>query len=131
MKKILVIEDDPVVATVYRRFLEGNGFQIHIATDGAKGLERMTSFAPDAVVLDLMMPKMNGIDVLKNLRAREAHRDLPVIVLTNACIPAFVEQAMQAGANYVMDKSKDTPSSILAAIQRLLDTVPDTLGRVN
>jgi chemosensory pili system protein ChpA (sensor histidine kinase/response regulator) len=131
MKKILVIEDDPVVATVYRRFLEGNGFQIDIATDGAKGLERMTSFAPDAVVLDLMMPKMNGIDVLKNLRAREAHRDLPVIVLTNACIPAFVEQAMQAGANYVMDKSKDTPSSILAAIQRLLDTVPDTLGRVN
>jgi chemosensory pili system protein ChpA (sensor histidine kinase/response regulator) len=119
--KILVIEDDQVVGIVYQRFLQSHGFEVEVATDGLKGLERVAEFLPDAVLLDLMMPKLGGIDVLKNLRADEAFRELPVVVMTNACVPAFVEQARQAGANYVFDKSKDSPVAILGALQTLLD----------
>jgi CheY-like chemotaxis protein len=124
MKKILVIEDDPIVGTVYRRFLESHGFAVEVATDGAKGLEQLPAYQPDAVILDLMLPKVGGIAVLMTLRAQEAYRDLPIVVLTNASVPAFIEQAMQAGANHVFDKAKDTPTAILGGLQRLLECSP-------
>lgn len=125
MKKILVIEDDPIVGTVYRRFLESHGFAVEVATDGAKGLEQLQTCQPDALILDLMLPKVSGISVLMTVRAQEAYRDLPILVLTNASVPAFVQQAVQAGANHVFDKAKDTPAAILAALQRLLKYVPE------
>ena len=62
--------------------------------------------------------------VLMTIRTQEVYRDLPIVVLTNACVPAFVEQALQAGANYVFDKSIDTPVAILGGIQRLLEVSP-------
>jgi len=126
MKKILVIEDDPIVATVYKRFLESHGLAVEVATDGAKGLERLPVYQPDAVILDLMLPKVGGMAVLITLRAQAAYRDLPIVVLTNASVPAFIEQAMQAGANYVFDKAKDTPTAILGGLQRLLERCPAT-----
>ena|SRR6185436_2688659 len=124
MKKVLVIEDDPIVGTVYKRFLEAHGLAVEIATDGAKGLDQLPAYRPDAVILDLMLPKVGGIAVLMTLRAQEAYRELPIIVLTNASVPAFIEQALQAGANYVFDKAKDPPTAILAGLQRLLDYSP-------
>ncbi len=124
MKKILVIEDDPVSGTVYQRFLQAHGFITEVAKDGLAGLERLTIFQPDAVLLDMMMPKLGGVDVLKRIRSQEATRDLPVIVLTNAAVPAFVDQAMQAGANHVFDKSKATPSGMLGLLQRMLHIDP-------
>src|ERR1041385_4731874 len=112
MKKVLIIEDDPVAGHIYRRFLDKNEFVTDLATNGADGLDRVTAFAPDAILLDLMMPKVGGIAVLNTLRAQEKYRDLPVIVLTNAAVPAFVEQATKAGASQVLDKSKTSPAVI-------------------
>lgn len=122
MKKVLIIEDDPIVGNVYKRFLEAHGFAIELATDGAKGLEQLPICQPDAVILDLMLPKVGGISVLMTLRAHESYRDLPIIVLTNASVPAFVQQALQAGANHVFDKAKDTPTAVLGGLQRVLES---------
>jgi CheY-like chemotaxis protein len=122
MKKILIVEDDPVVGLVYQRFLEKHGFETDLARDGAQGLERLPVFEPDAVLLDLMMPKVGGIVVLSTIRADEAYRHLPVIVLTNACVPAFIQQATKAGANHVLDKSKVTPQSIVELLNTLFET---------
>ena len=127
MQKILIIEDDPVAGAVYKRFLQANGYAIELAIDGAEGLERLAAFAPDAVVLDLMMPKISGMDVLQTLRAQEAFRELPVIVMTNAYVPAFVDQAIQAGASHVFDKSNDTPAAILGMLQSLLESAAQKL----
>src|SRR5688572_7607172 len=60
MKKILIIEDDPVFGLVYEKFLTTHGFSVRVARDGAAGLEQLNTFRPDAVLLDLMMPKLNG-----------------------------------------------------------------------
>src|SRR6187431_600210 len=98
VKKILIIEDDPVARTVYQRFFQANGFTAEVASDGIKGLEQVTAFEPDVLLLDLIMPRLGGIEVIKKLRAQDAYRELPILVLTNACIPAYVDQAVQAGA---------------------------------
>lgn len=124
MKKVLVIEDDPVAGTVYQRFLQGHGFIAERAKDGLAGLDQIATFQPDAVLLDMMMPKMGGVDVLKRIRANEISRELPVIVLTNAAVPAFVDQAIQAGANHVIDKAKASPANIMALLQSMLHIDP-------
>jgi CheY-like chemotaxis protein len=121
MKKILIIEDDPIMGHVCGRLLTKLGFAIELATDGAKGLERLTVFQPNAVLLDVMMPKKNGIDVLNSIRAQEAFRDLPVIVLTNACVPSLIEQVTKAGATHIFDKSKFNPLAISELLRAVLD----------
>lgn len=120
VKKILIVEDDLVVGTGYQRFLQAHGFETEVAVDGLLGMEKLASFQPDAVVLDLIMPRLGGIEVLKRLRKQEFFNDLPVVVLTNACVPVYMEQAKQAGANHILDKSKDPPSALLSVLQSLL-----------
>lgn len=129
MKKILVIEDDPIMGMVCQKLLSRHGFDIEVANDGVKGLERLGIFQPDAVLLDMMMPHKNGVEVLYAIRAQPAYLNLPVIVLTNACVPAVIEQASKAGATHILDKSKFSPLSITELLRGLLDTGPET--RVN
>jgi CheY-like chemotaxis protein len=124
MRKILMVEDDPVVGHVYLRFLEKAGFVVDLAKDGVQGLERLATFQPDAVLLDLMMPKLGGVAVLSTVRAQESYRDLPIIVLTNACVPAFIDQATRAGANHVFDKSKVTPLAIVELLNTIFEASP-------
>lgn len=132
MKKILVIEDDPIMAHICQRLLAKHEFEVEVANDGAKGLERVNEYKPDLVLLDLMMPKANGVEVLTRLRAQEAFRDLPVIVLTNACVPTLIEQAKNAGATRILDKSKFNPVAITELLRGLLDVAPGTrLGVVS
>ena len=119
-KKILIIEDDPVIGRVCERLLAKHGFIVELACDGVSGLDRLNTFQPDLILLDLMMPKVNGVEVLKRLRAQEAFRDLPVIVLTNACVPMLVSQAAEAGANHILDKSKLNPIALTELLRGLL-----------
>lgn len=122
MKTILLIEDDQVVRTVYQRFLQSHGFAVELAVNGEEGLAKMARCTPDAVVLDVMMPKVDGISVIYAIRVQENLHKLPVLVLTNAAIPTFIEQALQAGANYVFDKGKDSPLAVVQMIQTLIQS---------
>lgn len=121
MKKILVIEDDPVMGVVCQRLLSRHGFGVEIANDGVKGLERLPEFQPDAVLLDMMMPKKNGMEVLKAIRSQEAYQRLPIIVFTNACVPVMVEQATQAGATHILDKARFNPVAVIELLRGLTD----------
>ena len=123
-KKVLIVEDDSVMGFVVQRLLEKHDYETELAGDGAKGLERMGAFRPDAVILDLMMPKMNGTEFLKGARSQEAFKDLPIIVLTNAAVPMLVEQASNAGATKVLDKSKFNPVAVIELLRALLHTGP-------
>lgn len=121
-KSVLLIEDDPIVTKIYGRFLEANGFAVRIAKSGAGGLEALSSETPDAVILDWMMPQVNGLAVLKAIRANERLRTLPVIVFTAAHVPALVEQALTAGANRVFDKTNDKPIAVTGYLHDLFGT---------
>ena len=120
MSKVLIIEDDPIVAHIYRTRLEKEGFEIETCNDGQAGFYRTHEFHPDAVLLDLMLPKMNGIEILKKLRAQPTFARVPVIVFTNAYVPNMIQEAFSAGASQVFNKATLTPRQILDALQQLL-----------
>jgi CheY-like chemotaxis protein/HPt (histidine-containing phosphotransfer) domain-containing protein len=121
MKNLLIIEDDAVVARVYRTSVEKHGFAAEVCTDGQSGLQRAQEHKPDAILLDIMLPKINGLELLKRLRNENGFASLPIIVLTNAYIPNVVQEAFNAGASQVFNKANVTPRHILDALEQLLN----------
>ena len=98
MNKILIIEDDQIVANIYRNKFALDGFQVEVALDGQVGLEMVRSFRPDAVVLDLMLPRLTGVELMKRIRSEPGCGQLPLIVFSNTYLTAMVEEAWKAGA---------------------------------
>src|SRR5947209_4071500 len=101
MNKVLIIEDDPLTAHVYKTRLSKAGFEVHVAVDGTGGLQSVQECEPDIVLLDLMLPKMNGMDILKKLRSEPKFTQLPIIVFTSAYVPNMINEALLAGATLV------------------------------
>src|ERR1051325_8809856 len=116
MKKVLIIEDDPIVAHIYRTRLEKEGYSVEIAADGQSGFYRIHEFEPDAVLLDLMLPKMNGVEILKKIRAESRYAKTPVIVFTNAYVPNMINESFLAGATLVFNKATLTPRQIIDSL---------------
>ena len=98
-KTILFIEDDPLVLKLYKGRLEREGFRIESAEDGLVALELLPKIRPDLVLLDLMLPKLHGLEVLKFIRADVNLKGTPVIVLSNAYMEGLASKAIGAGAN--------------------------------
>ena len=120
MKKLLIIEDDPIIANIYRSLFEKENYQVEVAADGQAGFFRIHETKPDAVLLDLMLPIINGVDILKKIRAQRAFEKLPVIVFTNAYLPDMVAGAMKAGAIQVFNKASAAPRDITQAVNDAL-----------
>ena len=116
MKKILIIEDDPITAKIYRAMLEKQGCEVEVAADGQRGFERVSEFRPDALLLDLMLPKTSGTEIIQKIRALNCFRDLPIIAFTNAFVPGMVENALKAGATKVFNKSSLTRSMLIESL---------------
>ncbi len=117
MKKILIIEDDQIVANIYRNKFSIEGFQVEIANDGHLGLELVRSFRPDAVLLDLMIPKMTGVELMKEIRSEPDFEKLPVIVFSNTYLTNLVQDAWKAGATKCLSKSNCTPKQVIDVIR--------------
>ncbi len=121
-----MIEDDPVVAIVYQRFLKAHGFDTEVARNGEEGLQCLLKYHPDAVLLDLMMPKVNGLAVLASIRSDPSLTHVPVVVMTAAAIPMLIKMAKDGGANRVFDKSNDKPLAVVNYLHDLLRTTCDS-----
>src|SRR5439155_17754291 len=117
MKKILIIEDDQIVANIYRNKFSIEGFQVEIANDGHLGLELVRSFRPDAVVLDLMLPKLTGVELMKQIRSEPDFEKLPVIVFSNTYLTNMVQEAWKAGATKCLSKANCTPKQVLEVVR--------------
>jgi DNA-binding response OmpR family regulator len=120
MKKILIIEDDQLVGNIYRNKFSVEGFQVEIALDGLAGLERLRKFRPDAVILDLMLPKMTGVEVMKQIRAEPGFQNLPVIVFSNTYLTNMVREAWKAGATKCLSKANCTPRQVIEVVRSAL-----------
>jgi two-component system chemotaxis response regulator CheY len=120
MKTILFVDDDAVIVQVYRARLLREGFDVEVAQDGLTAMKLLMAEKPDLVVLDLMMPKFSGADVLKFIRAEPALKSTPVIILSNAYMTDLARQAADAGAELALLKSNCTPAQLLDAINKLL-----------
>ncbi len=128
MKKVLIIEDDPIVAHIYRTRLEKEGYEVEIASDGQSGFYRIHEVRPDAVMLDLMLPKMNGVDILRKIRAQKEFQQIPIIVFTNAYVPNMIHESLQAGATQVYNKASLTPRQILDALHNAIEFAAKAAG---
>ncbi len=120
MKKILIIEDDQIVGNIYRNKFSVEGFQVDTAMDGPAGLEMLRKFRPDAVILDLMLPKMTGVEVMKHIRSEPGFKNLPVIVFSNTYLTNLVQEAWKAGATKCLSKANCTPKQLLEVVRTAL-----------
>jgi two-component system, NtrC family, response regulator HydG len=116
--RILVVDDDSSARTAVRSLLESEGYQVDSAADGQAALERLAELPPDAIVTDLDMPVMNGMQLLAELRSRG--HDLPVIVVTSAAELRSAVEAMRAGATDYITKPVDF-DALLLAIERAVE----------
>jgi CheY-like chemotaxis protein len=116
--RVLLIEDDPEFAELYRLRLESDDYQVNWAPDGATGLAAAATWRPDLIFLDIRMPQMGGIQVLRELRSRDETRDVPVVVLSNYSDPDLRRQAGELGALEWVVKVDATPAGLSDRIAR-------------
>lgn len=119
-RKILFIEDDQIVANAYRNKLTIEGYQVEVALDGEVGRELIRSSRPDAILLDLMLPKVSGLDLLREIRQQPGLERVPVIVLSNTYLSSMVQAAWKAGATKCLSKVNCTPKQVLDVIRSLV-----------
>lgn len=124
MKRILIVDDNRMLANLYRSSLTAAGFSVETADDGEAGLAAARRTPPDLVLLDMMMPRMNGLEVLTALRGDPALSAVPVIVCSNSCTPDRMEKLWDAGATQVLAKASSTPRVILDAVRTALAVRP-------
>lgn len=120
MSKVLIIEDDPPYRKIYKRKFEVSGYTADVAENGIEGLEKMHSFMPDIVFVDLMMPKMDGFQVLDNAKADPKLQNIPIVVLTNLSTSSDADKVLQKGAITILVKSDTEPNAIVAKANEIL-----------
>ena len=132
-KTIIFVEDNPVVLAVYRMRLQQQGFHVVPAHDGLEAIKILSQFVPDLVVLDLMLPKFNGVEVLKLISADPRYQTVPVIILsTNSIIDAAEGYILERASKRLL-KSSCTPVIMLQAVRELLGdpSVPNSASSAN
>ena len=120
-KKILLIEDDDTLAEVYRQRLELEGFEVTRSNNGEIALKDAVEFHPDLVLLDVMMPNLNGFDVLDILRNSPQTRNVHIIMLTALSQPKDAEKAKQLGADDFLVKSQVVIGDVVQRIKHQLN----------
>lgn len=120
MATVMLVEDDPLIVRLYKKTLELEGFTVETADNGLSALEQIPLYHPDVILLDIMMPTMNGIEFLKRVEHEAGAGDTPVIVLTNLADEDVKTEAATAGARLVLVKSQTEPDDVVNAVRQVL-----------
>ena len=121
MSKILLVEDDSLMVKMYDLKFTHDGFSVAVALDGEEGLQKARAENPDIIVLDIMLPKMSGTEVLEKLKEDPTTRDKPVIVLTNLNVTEEdVAKCKDLGAKEILMKTDVTPQEVVDKIRQYL-----------
>lgn len=121
---ILLVEDEPVFRLIYRGVLQNAGYTVIEAPDGQTGWEMIRERRPDLVLLDLILPRMSGHEVLHNIRSDASTRDIPVVIFSVMGQEKDVERSFALGANEHRMKGMESPVKILGLIQEMLNKKP-------
>ncbi len=119
--KILLIEDDPFLLSMYSTKFTMEKFQVVSAEDGEKGLKTAKEVNPSIILLDILMPKMNGFEVLEELKKDKSTASIPVILLTNLNQKDEIERGMSMGADDYLIKAHFMPSEVVEKIKKVLN----------
>ena len=120
MKSILLVEDDPFLVEIYTAKLKESGFIIDVAEDGEVCLKKLEEKKPDFLLLDIVLPNMDGWEILRKIKKNEKLKDLKVIILSNLGQKEAVEKGFNLGASKYIIKSHYTPTEVVEEIKKLL-----------
>jgi len=112
-KIILAIDDDPMILDLYRSIFKTRGIEIRVVEDGKEGLKLIMRDRPDFVILDIRMPRMNGVEVLKRIRGDESSKDIPVLVLTNLNVAKYRDEMEALGIVDFLTKADVEPKDVV------------------
>lgn len=117
---VLLAEDDIFVSDIYNLKLQKEGFEVILVPDGREAIKRLETETPDLIMLDIMMPYMDGMDVLEAIKKDDRLKNIPVLMLTNLSEKENIEKAMKMGANDYLIKAHFTPSEVINKVKALL-----------
>jgi len=120
MPKILIVDDDAFLAGIYATKLDLEGFQVVSAHDGEEGVKMAQKELPNLILLDVLMPKLDGFEALKRLKADPTTKDIPVIMLTNLGQKEDIEKGIEDGAVDYLIKAHFVPAEAVAKIKKVL-----------
>ena len=118
---LVIIEDDQAAAEYYATLFRGNGYNVNVANDGISGVDLCVRVQPQVILLDVMMPRQNGILVLQTLRASDETRNTPVVVMSNFSEPTLIKRALQLGALEYVIKTQVEGAALLNALPRWMN----------
>lgn len=124
MKKILLVDDDATVLEIYRQRFVQEGFQVDTAADGLAAAKQLSEGKPDLVVLDLMMPKLSGVEVLRFIRSQPDLESTPVAIFTNSFMGELADAANGIGIQRAIAKAECTPAALVAIVREILSGAP-------
>ena len=127
MKKIAIIEDDQAISQMYRMKFENEGYEVETAENGEVGLELIKKMKPDIILLDVMMPIMNGDEMLAKLRNEPWGKDTKVIILTNIGEQELPKSLLSLDVLDIMMKAELTPRQVAEAVKKALDNISGKL----
>jgi CheY-like chemotaxis protein len=119
-KKILLIEDEELIIRLLGRKLANMGYEVTLAMDGQDGLEKMKKDKPDLVLLDIVMPRKGGFDVMEEMRSNPELAPIPVIIISNSGQPLELDKAKRLGAVDWLVKTEFDPKEVAAKIQKYI-----------
>lgn len=116
--KVLIVEDDNFLLSMYSTKLKKDNFQVVMAEDGEKGVKQATQEKPDIILLDIVLPKKDGFEVLKELKSQEETKDIPVLLLTNLSQQEDTKKAFSLGAEDYLIKAHFMPSEVVKKVKK-------------
>jgi len=124
MAKILIIEDDPLIVKIYTTRLTADGYQVFSAENGEGGLTIAEKEPPDLIVLDLMMPKVDGFSVLEKIRHNDRTKNIPILVYSNLAAEDEIVRANSMGATEFIVKANISPTEMVNKIKKYVSSKP-------
>ena len=118
MKKVLVVEDEQLIADLLGKKLRKEGYYVLAAGDGEAALKQMREERPDLVLLDIVLPRLNGFEVLSEMRKDEALKKVSVIIISNSGQPAEIEKAKESGVQDWLIKTEFDPKEVLEKVRK-------------
>ena len=120
-KKILLIEDEELIISLLQRKLEKEGYQVSVARNGVEGMEKMREDKPDLILLDIVMPRMGGFEVMGEMRKEKELRVIPIIIISNSGQPVELDRAKKMGVRDWLIKTEFDPKEVLSKVKKQID----------
>ncbi len=120
MAKILIVEDDPLIVKIYATRLQADGFEVQSGQDGLEGIAKIREFMPDVVLLDVMMPKLDGFGFITEVKKDPTLQAIPIVMYSNIGNEEEIQRAKSLGVAEFLVKANLTPNQVIEKIKQYL-----------